>query len=383
MDFLIMIMRRFFRKYILPLILSLVFTSCFSEFEPDIKSDPVLCMISNIAEGDSIKVSLTHTWRWSDDVDEHPSFSVGDDSGYESELFVKNARVKLYVNDEYIETLKLGKSRYSNHISNGAFIYSWDEYPWATTGYIYYIADYIPKCGDEIKLEAESDEYGSAWAEVTVPKSVKIDNVEYTVSNFEDRSSSISEWCKFNMNLSVWFTDPGQETNYYMFKTGASYRHEAMDDQGIEYKEYVSFRDVTEEPLFTEHVSAIDHVLAETSGYTFFSDRQISGKSYPLHVKLESVAYEMNNTAAMPDNENSYINIVLYSISPSYYKHAISVWAANDGVVGSLGDVGLAEPVFASSNVSTGAGVVSASTKYEYKLYMRPLIESIKNKSQQ
>lgn len=377
--------RRFFRKYILPLILSLAFTSCFSDFEPDIESKPVLCMISNIADGDSIRVSLTHTWRWSEGKFYDPwNDADWSDPGHESKLLVKNALVKLYVNDEYKETLKLVKRKgHGNMESDGSAYTPWDDYPWTTTGYVYYIAEYIPKCGDNIRLEAESDEYGSAWAEVTVPQTVEIDSVDYTISNFEDRNSTLSEFYIFDMNLSMWFSDPGNETNYYMFDTSSSGYFKGEDDQGIEYKESVTFRDETDDPLFTEHVSAIDHVLAETSGYSFFSDRQISGKSYPLHVRLEGVSYQIDNRLATPDMENSYISLILYSISPSYYRHVISVWAANDGIVGSLGDVGLAEPVFAASNVSTGAGVVSASTKYEYKLYMRQLIESIEKESQQ
>lgn len=378
-------MRRFFRKYILPLILSLVLTSCFSDFEPDIESKPVLCMISNISDGDSIKVSLTHTWRWSDKTESvSENCPWGSDGKLDSDLLVKNAQVKLYVNDEYKETLKFSKGiGGSGSYPDDGIIYRWDDYPWTTTGYVYYIAEYIPKCGDNIRLEAESDEYGSAWAEVTVPQTVEIDSVDYTISNFEDRNSTLSEFYIFDMNLSMWFSDPGNETNYYMFDTSSSGYFKGEDDQGIEYKESVTFRDETDDPLFTEHVSAIDHVLAETSGYSFFSDRQISGKSYPLHVRLEAVSYQIDNRLATPDMENSYISLILYSISPSYYRHVISVWAANDGIVGSLGDVGLAEPVFAASNVSTGAGVLSAFTKYEYKLYMRQLIESIEKESQQ
>lgn len=378
-------MRRFFRKYILPLILSLVLTSCFSDFEPDIESKPVLCMISNISDGDSIKVSLTHTWRWSDKTESgSENCPWGSDGKLDSDLLVKNAQVKLYVNDEYKETLKFSKGiGGSGSYPDDGIIYRWDDYPWTTTGYVYYIAEYIPKCGDNIRLEAESDEYGSACAEVTVPQTVEIDSVDYTISNFEDRNSTLSEFYIFDMNLSMWFSDLGNETNYYMFDTSSSGYFKGEDDQGIEYKESVTFRDETDDPLFTEHVSAIDHVLAETSGYSFFSDRQISGKSYPLHVRLEGVSYQIDNRLATPDMENSYISLILYSISPSYYRHVISVWAANDGIVGSLGDVGLAEPVFAASNVSTGAGVVSASTKYEYKLYMRQLIESIEKESQQ
>lgn len=140
--------RRFFRKYILPLILSLVLTSCFSDFEPDIESKPVLCMISNISDGDSIKVSLTHTWRWSEGKNESWNYSNWATEGFESELLVKNALVKLYVNDEYTETLKLAKRKvYGNMGSDGMVLRPWEDYPWTTTGYVYYIAEYIPKCG--------------------------------------------------------------------------------------------------------------------------------------------------------------------------------------------------------------------------------------------
>ena len=51
--------------------------------------------------------------------------------------------------------------------------------------------------------------------------------------------------------------------------------------------------------------------------------------------------------------------ITLRHINEAYYKHVISVWEANDALVGSLGGVGLANPVYPYSNVSTGAGVVA------------------------
>lgn len=364
----ILIMRRFIRKYILPLLLSILVTSCFTDFDPGIQSDPVLCMSSLITEGDSIKVSLTHTWAWTDSkiidvASPHPS------SEYNPDILVRDGVVRLYVNDEYEETLRL-ESYVSDYLWNA-------DYPWIMTGYVYYQADYIPKSGDRLRLEAESAEYGSASAEVTVPEKVEIDTVEYTVSNYSESVTTSTMTYGMNLNISAWFEDPSESVNYYMFKTSSSGYVYESDDESIRSVESVTFADVSEEPLFTEHVSALDHALGETSGYSLFSDRQISGKRYPLHVRLEDLEYYIRNQDTCAELGKGYVSLDLYSISSSYYRHVISIWAANDGIVGSLGNIGLADPVFTASNVSTGAGVVAAATKCSYRLYLEEIISDM------
>ena len=104
----------------------------------------------------------------------------------------------------------------------------------------------------------------------------------------------------------------------------------------------------------------------ETSGYTVFSDRMVSGKTYPLHIRLNEIEYRVSSENGFESNK-SYIRFALNSISESYYRHVISVWESNDGINGILGDVGLADPVWECSNVSTGAGVISAITPASIK----------------
>ena len=158
-----------------------------------------------------------------------------------------------------------------------------------------------------------------------------------------------------------------------MFETASSGYNKWGDED--EWTDYLRFTDVSEEPLFTEHVSALESAIMATSGYSFFSDRQISGTSYPIHVKLRDVSYTLSGPDVKPGDGDGCIWMKLYTISSSYYRHAISVWVSNDGIIGSLGDVGLADPVFESSNVSTGAGVVAAAAVSKVPVYVNPIIE--------
>ena len=92
-------------------------------------------------------------------------------------------------------------------------------------------------------------------------------------------------------------------------------------------------------------LSTLESVLAETWGYSFFSDRQISGQSYPLHIMIKDCEFYYSNPDNLPEYEDVGLDIDLMSLSESYYKHVLSVWEANDGLVGSLGSVGLGEIV--------------------------------------
>lgn len=59
----------------------------------------------------------------------------------------------------------------------------------------------------------------------------------------------------------------------------------------------------------------------------------------------------------MHDDRYFDLGLVLYlsSISDSFYKYANYQWQVTDGIVGDLGDVGLGDPIWGYSNVSTGA----------------------------
>lgn len=347
------------KRIIILTLLPIFLTGCFSDFDPKIGDTPVLCMNSQIVPGDSLSVSLTRTWRWDEGLPD------------ELDLTIKDAEVKLFVNGEYKENLIFRETRVEPHY-----------YPYKETVKYEYVGNYIPKSGDEIKLVAVSPEYGEAWAVVKVPEPVAIDKVEYTVTEFEDVSYEDAIRANLSMDFQVWFTDPADKVNYYEFDSRVINRYYSdWESNNGGWVNVQCFMDFDREPLFTEHLSALEHVGADSYGYTFFSDRQIAGKSYPLHIGAEYLTYvykNPNNDSSIPDPE---LKFTLKSLSDSYYNHILSVWVANDGIVGSLGSVGLGDAVFASSNVSTKAGVVAAYAPVSVSLNLREIVdEEIKNK---
>lgn len=315
------------------LLLVPLFCSCYQDFDPDIASTPVVCINATAVAGDTLSVRVTRTWRWNEG-------KPGDDL----DIFLKDAQVKLYVNDTFREDL----------------VYSeWEEYdPWEFSGGMgikkAYKSTYVPQPGDRIRITAEDPQYGFAEGSVAMPLPPTIDDVKIQTSGLTQEEYGSSTMYNGSANVELYFTDPAQSKDFYFLDCSAEYESDNSYDAGF-------LVDMSGEPLFTEHVSSMDAIISETSGYTFFTDRQISGKSYPLHIRFQSVRYEMSD-AEGPDSNKSCVILELNTISESMYRHVISVWESNDGVQGALGDIGLADHIWESSNVSTGAGLISART---------------------
>lgn len=334
----------------------LLLTGCYSDIDLDVKSNPVLCLNSLITPGDSIHLQVTRTWEWTE------NYYYTD-----TELYVEDAEVAIYVNGNFIQKM-------TSRVYNIEYAAPWDKPITAFT------CDYIPKSGDVIRFEAKSQKYGEANAEVTVPYPVKIDKIDYNILYFSEMESGYLKGKKYSMSLELkaWFTDPEDTTDYYklVYPNDIYWLRTDIDKEENPIGVITcSEIDESSEPLLTEHVSVLESILSETSGYTIFSDRQISGKSYPLHISIGRLSIDLDYPYDESIYEDMGINIILKRISASYYNHVLSVWIANDGISGILGNVGLNEPVYALSNVSTGAGVIAADAPYEYKVLIKDLIE--------
>ncbi len=330
------------KRIILTAALTASLSSCFSEFDPGIDDKHVLCMNANLRAGEEVRVQLSRTWTWtegaySSEVEE-PDFTITD------------ATVDLYVNGKFVEHMV-------PKVWENEFVWG-QPFGQDIKGFA---CNYIPQPGDVVRLHASNAEYGEAEAEVTIPQPVEIDKVEY----FPRDVTLWDDVLTMDLEMLVYFTDPADRTNYYLFDIGRQSKGDYIEDEEGLFSfvgEDVSFwfSDYSE-PLFSEHISPLESVISDTYGYTVFSDRQIGGKQYPLHIRVQSLRFHNANPDNNPDY-NATIDLKLYSISESYYRHVLSVWVANEGIAGSLGSVGLGEAVFANSNVSSGAGVVAASS---------------------
>lgn len=181
-----------------------------------------------------------------------------------------------------------------------------------------------------------------------------------------------------DLNFKVWFTDPDDADNFFKFDADAAGYYSTDNPDGSCNTEYVGymFWDYSAEPLFSEHMSALESTITDTSGYTVFSDRQIKGKSYPLNIKISDLEYRRSNPGNDPDLRYAKLTLTLNHIDRAYYDHVISVWVVGGGLIGSLGNIGLGDTPFPASNVSTHAGVVAATAPFSVEIPIMDIVES-------
>lgn len=360
-------MRTLYKK-ISPILLTAligILSSCYTNFEPDLKSTPVVCINSLLTAGEEIKVEVTRTWRYSEGTP-----TVGLD------ISLKDANIYLYVNDELEEKLVL-------------HLFSEDHDGWwyrPNNGVdCCFVAKYIPKSGDKIKIVAIDKTYGEAFAEVSIPYAVDIDDVETKITKLDSSYDQVNDTysADFDMMLSIKFTDPASMSNYYIFdmQTSASILQNSDDEHYRKSSESVRIDpDYGFEPIFSEHITPLETIITDAFGlYTVFSDRKISGKQYSLEIPL-SGRYSCDYRYHPGMDQKLNLNIEFGHISKAYYNYMMSLWANTEGISGALGGVGLGDAVFEFSNVSTGAGIVATQANSIYKLDMREIVnQHIKN----
>lgn len=341
---------------LLPAVL-LGLTGCYTEFEPDIDSPSVLCLNSMITAGEPVAVSVTHTWRYS--------------SGYGDvydDMAVPDASVSLFVNGA--------------HVGDMTYV----------TGDRKFHSSYTPAPGDTVELRANAPVYGAAEAMVVVPVPTPVDSVEWAASAYgfwydEYGQDGFSAQFSVTLDMKTFITDASGSDNY--FKINWSTYTPVLDEYFDRYvypqvRFWLGDFDYEAEPLFSEHVGVMESVLGSDSyGFTAFSDRQFSGRTYPLRLRFATGSYSV--TAPRFDDAlcDVKVELKLESISQGYYNWLIYDWQDSDGIIGSLGDVGFAEGLVGYSNVSTGAGVVAARATSSYVIslgeFIKKQIEQIKS----
>lgn len=334
--------------------LSLLLSGCFTYFEPDLPSTPVVCLNSLITAGKTISVEVTRTWRYSE----------GNPAAGDIDINLNNAEVSLYVNGQFQETLTLTPPD--------------DPYKKVRS---YYESKYRPQCGDRLRIHAVDKTYGEAEAEVTLPDPVKIDNVKTFIkknsSRYNEETNTFNS--SFDMVLNVYFTDPASEVNYYIFDLPTYRSIHYVDDDATVFvpiaESLYLTPDYSFEPIFSEHITPVETIITDAYGlYTMFSDRQISGKQYCLEIPV-SGRY-MCDYANHPDlSDKLTLDVNLNHISTDYYSYMLSLWAATEGISGALGGVGLGDAVFEHSNVSSGAGIIATQATFTFPLPIHDILQ--------
>lgn len=329
-------------KHIIIILTAFLLTGCYEDFTPEIDTKPVLCLNALITSGEPIEVRVSHTWMYNDEA------SMNNHEVTDAEVTV---------------------------IANGNIIDS----------------TYLPKEGDKIRIVAVSPAYGTATAEVTVPYATPIGNVKFTptVTSIWQGDKDFFHYemladITFNLSIEMDVNDPAGADNYYHLGYD-KFIGTANDDNDDIFKAsgpdsfYIGNLEYNSEPIFKEHVSVFETVMGNDDDidFLFFTDRQFQGKTYTLHLNFSDNWFRVNSKEYDESLLECGVNLYLSTVSQSYYNWAVYKWNVDEGIVGDLSDIGLAESKWGYSNVSRGAGVVAAQSSAKVTISLKDFLKDI------
>lgn len=313
-----------------------------------------------IEAGDTARLSVGRTWRWSDNSPER----------YLNQNLA-DAQVKLIVNGKYVCDMQVAYSQTNP---------SKPLQP-------YYKSDYIAKIGDVVRYEVSHPKFGEAYGETEIPEIVDIEDIKVNFTSIEPQISDV------NGELLIKITDTPNKKNYYQLDiyTGleavidgdASNLHTGIIPGERWQLMHPNF-DISSEPVFQEHRSAFELATGETSDLLICTDRQFDGTPYTFRMAYRGDYMYYNSFAPRPyqsqannkklqgksrvvgygyhaPQKKDEIAIYLNSISRSFYEFSMSI-EAKSSFTGGLGEIGFGDIVWHKSNVSTGAGIICAKS---------------------
>lgn len=325
-------------KRTIPLILPFFLTGCYENFEPKIDTKPVLCLNSLITAGSPIEVRVSRTWLYTD-VNGDKDHSVDD------------AVLRIYANGELVNS------------------------------------GYIPEEGDHLRISASSVKYGDAEAEVTVPVATRISGVEFNNKVESLRVTENPDWginanVQFGINISMRLDDPKEVDNFYILSYDTfSFSDDGDNNEPLFRKSRNSFKASfssgnfeSVDPVFYEQTNTFEEIMNYSSYNMFFSDRLFHRETNTLDFGFTPCFFEISGWDRDPAELECGWDLTLYSISESYYNWRAYCWQTDGLVFGDFGDLGLAEPIWGYSNVSTGAGVVAARSSVTVKVNIKDFL---------
>lgn len=327
-----------------------VLTGCYTDFNPDEYSKPVICINSVVTAGYPVSVSIDRTWRYNEPV-------------APADREVKDAVISIYVNGELKDST------------------------------------YVAAEGDEVYILCESEEYGNAEATVTVPYATSIEKVEfipYGVSVWRSDANvsgidGFEIYVHFNFDVGITISDVRPGIDYFRLSCETYGPVLSGEDSGDDDEDseipirhaclYMGEFDNNSDELFKEHIGITEYVIGglETPGL-FFTDRMFPGSTYTIGLNFDRSSFEAFGSEFEEDFLDCGIIFTLMTVSRSYYDRMNYLWQKNSGIIGEMADMGFADPYWGYSNVSTGAGVVAAKTVTTYDLKLKDfLLDTIKN----
>ena len=212
-----------------------------------------------------------------------------------------------------------------------------------------------------------SPEYGTASAEDKIPSKTEIKGLRIiprkeatgnggTLVDGDGNISYIEE--NDVLIYQITFQDTPGKSNYYSLQIWGDDEHLGV------------LLDFSIDPVFTQQQGILDEVFGSSMVNwrgRVFSDELFDGKEYTLQVKEQLRSDTKYYTKR---------HIRLYSLSEPYYQYLLSLQnIKNEGIMGGLTNVGLAEPVRIYSNVEGGTGIAGGCQWFESLVDIKDLIK--------
>lgn len=213
----------------------------------------------------------------------------------------------------------------------------------------YFEANYVPRPGDRIRIEADT-RYGRAVGEDRVPQLVPIDTVKMTYVELGTTKDVGAAYGNKECRYHITFQDPAGERNYYFVRV--------MNGGG-----YSVPLDYSQDEVFSglfEGLNGLDEGSAFNGGSGMaFSDAIFDGRRYTLRLsELFSGDLFSHFGGAWGDSRRI---VQLYSISEGYFRYLSGIFNEDDDSFNrQLVKVGFSEPPTLFTNVKNGTGIVGA-----------------------
>lgn len=213
----------------------------------------------------------------------------------------------------------------------------------------YFEANYVPRPGDRIRIEADT-RYGRAVGEDQMPQLVPIDTVKVTLQELGTSKDVGGAGGDKECRYQITFQDPPGERNYYFVRV--------MGDA-----DYSVPLDYSQDEVFSGIFEGLNG-LDEGSAYNgrngmAFSDAIFNGKRYTLRLSelfSGDVSWHFGR-----EGEGVRRTVQLYSISEGYFRYLSGIFNEDeDSFNRQLVSVGLSEPPTLFTNVKNGTGIVGS-----------------------
>lgn len=234
---------------------------------------------------------------------------------------INNAKVAVFENGILFDSLKYSVSYFqsfdlTNLVNN------------------YVSRSFHPKPGNQYKIKIDVFGKAEATATTAIPDIVKIDKIDTTRVILTSPGWLLSN---VDMVFDIYFTDPGNEKNYYLiFMPGDP--------------EKGTFQD----PIVEEYLNSgtINFGIA-------FSDKTFNGQQHrtTLTINGSGIGYPFINNQAYPPITKTVLNFKLYSITEDYfnYIHTLNLFLKNYNNP-------LANPTQVYSNIQGGYGIFAGAS---------------------